>query len=230
MTRWLYWAPLLAGATAHATSRQPGSRAAHELLRAPAPEAPLPRAETPAGIAPPTSAMVRALRRVQARASTVTAEELGAADPHTASPLPLFERLKREHGVHDRHHPQRYISDRRPGSSVGGSSDGGDSWRRAQESEGTLTEETTQPLRIQSDFSAMYPETALQYSTCFEVGQWFKWNFPESSDPPCETAHNWWGNDPLTWESWVQSNQDSCGGGGSDVYAPGNRGHNHSPA
>ena len=166
--------------------------------------------------------MVATLARVQAQAANITAHELGAADPHTASPLPLFERLKREHGVHDRHHPQAYSIDAR---------------RRAQGGGGTLTQANTEPLRIEIDFSALFqikdrakpsaaahrpaPSTRLPYSTCFGVGEWFRWNFPSSSQPPCEKAQGW--DSASSWESWTKTNQDSCGGSGGSVFGPDSR-------
>lgn len=163
--------------------------------------------------------MVRAWQRVQDRAAPILARNLGAADSHTASPLPLFERLKQEHddgGEHDRHNPQEY---QRPLAR-----------RRAQTASTTLTEDNTEPLRIEVDFSALFPTAGTappsSLSTCFHVGHWFRWNFPKSSVPPCQEAKQWEANP--TWDKWVQTDQDSChpkvGGGDSpNVYSPSNR-------
>jgi hypothetical protein len=47
-----------------------------------------------------------------------------------------------------------------------------------------LTDENTRPITVVANFDALYPATAVPYSTCFEVGAWFKWNFPATASPP----------------------------------------------
>jgi hypothetical protein len=51
--------------------------------------------------------------------------------------------------------------------------------------EGVLSWENTAPLRIHTDLSGLYEETAVEHSICFKENAWFKWNFPESASPPC---------------------------------------------
>ena len=166
---------------------------------------------------------VAALRRVQQRLSETRIEALGADDSYTASPMPLFEQLKREAGQHDRHHPQDY------GEMLMSSH------RRAQAGSGVMTDANTEPLKIAIDFSAMFdekdtakknkyrpaPSTRQAYSTCFHEGEWFKWNFPSSASPPCKRADGW--QNANTWAAWRQTNQDSCGGTGGTVYNPSTR-------
>mgnify|MGYP000105840077 CR=1 FL=1 len=36
---------------------------------------------------------------------------------------------------------------------------------------------TTAPLQIHTDFSQLFEETAVPYSVCWRVGDWFRWNF-----------------------------------------------------
>lgn len=84
-----------------------------------------------------------------------------------------------------------------------------------------LTEDTTEKLHIKVDYSNMERDGAMQYATCFEVGAWFKWNFPLSNSPPCAQPVNVAGRD--TWNTWVASDQNSCSGA-ADVYGPGRLG------
>jgi hypothetical protein len=132
----------------------------------------------------------------------------------TISPLPLMERLKRHYDVagHDRHHPQgdTYAPLPRADGRRGLQDDGGG---------GMLAEESTDPLNIFVDYSNMRPADAMPYATCFNEGDWFKWNFPRDATPPCPNAVNTATRN--TWNTWVESNQNSCAGG-ADVYGPGN--------
>ena len=177
--------------------------------------------------APPREAarsQLDSLRSVQRR-SRAHIDVIGRPDdPHTASPLPLYERLQREHGVHARQHPQAL----RRG-------------RRAQAAgDGALTEANTDPLRIEVDFSAMYettPETppivggdyahvpgqAKPYSVCFRVGDWFMWNFPTTREPPCSTAGGW--DESTDHAAWIAGDQNGCAGVAgvaADVFSPTN--------
>ena len=49
---------------------------------------------------------------------------------------------------------------------------------------------TTSPLKIHVDWSNTRPETAMPYTTCFQVGQWFKWEEPAGAAPPCESPEH----------------------------------------
>ncbi len=135
----------------------------------------------------------------------------------TISPLPLMERLKRHYGVsgHDHHHPQgdAYAPLPRADGRRGLQEDGG----------GMLTEQTTERLKIKVDYSNMSPDDAMPYATCFEVGAWFKWNFPTSDSPPCAEAVDVQQRGIDTWSTWVASGQNSCSGA-ADVYGPSNLG------
>jgi hypothetical protein len=96
------------------------------------------------------------------------------------------ERIKRAIGPHnDGHHPQRYAP---LGSEASGSQpplSSTASRRRVQSSSNMLSEATTAQIKIMANYDAMYKDTAVPYSACFEVGDWFKWNFPTSTTPPC---------------------------------------------
>ena len=73
-----------------------------------------------------------------------------------------------------------------------------------------MTLDCTRPLRILIDWGAFDPATAKPYSTCFNVGDWFKWNFPEktgASRPPCLVADL---GGITTYSEWVQGTQNVC--------------------
>ena len=110
----------------------------------------------------------------------------GTPKPHLRT---RGEWVKRSFGEHsDAHHPQRYAAD---------AAHGGLRRRlqRTQEGAALLTLENTAPLKIEVDFSGMYgeatdgvPSRAQPYSSCFEKGAWFKWNYPSTAAPPCEST------------------------------------------
>jgi hypothetical protein len=110
--------------------------------------------------------------------------------PHSAegapiSSLPLFERMKRSYGAHHRAYPQEYLPlDTGALSSV--------ERRRLQEAGAgseMLTIENTARIKIHMDTRQLFEETATKYSSCFNVGDWFIWNYPdELISPPCEQA------------------------------------------
>ncbi len=100
------------------------------------------------------------------------------------------EWIKRSYGEHsDAHHRQRYSHGAPPSDAAMGPR----ARRRAQTTvTKVLTAENTAPLQIAVDFSGMYseatehaPSFAQPYTGCFAEGDWFKWNYPESSSPPC---------------------------------------------
>ena len=142
-----------------------------------------------------------AFRRVQAAARGKHVSTLqNPHHPRKSSLLPLAERLKREHGVVDNHHPQLYEVDELPW---------GGARRRAQSTacSGELTVECTRQLQIRIDFGAFHPSTAKAFSTCFEVGGWFKWNFPSTAAPPCESAIL---AGQTGFPAWIRTTQNSC--------------------
>ena len=158
--------------------------------------------------------MLDAWDAAQASARTEWTDDTMHFHPDTASPLPLMERLRRHYDVsgHDHHHPQGDNYETLPRA---------DGRRGLQASDGgLLTEETTSPLEILVDTSNLYEDRAMEYTTCFRVGQWFKWNFPATSSPPCATATVASGRD--TYDGWVAGDQNGCPGTAADVYAPGN--------
>lgn len=57
--------------------------------------------------------------------------------------------------------------------------------RSLQEGGDTLSRENTNPIRIVPDFASLYPNTAQPYSTCFEVGAWYRRGFP-GPEPPSD--------------------------------------------
>ena len=158
--------------------------------------------------------MLDAWDAAQASARTEWTDDTMHFHPDTASPLPLMERLRRHYDVsgHDHHHPQGDNYETLPRA---------DGRRGLQASDGgLLTEETTSPLEILVDTSNLFEDRAMEYTTCFRVGQWFKWNFPATSSPPCATATVASGRD--TYDGWVAGDQNGCPGTAADVYAPGN--------
>ena len=180
-------------------------------------------------------AQMDSLRAVQ-QAGRAHISEIGVAHKHIASPLPLYERLKREHRVHPRLHPQQYAHER------GGGRGGDDpaARRRAQgATANALTVDNTEELAIFVDYSAFYDvseasslpvgvkETAMPYSTCFNVGDWFMWNFPAALTPPCASTGDG-GSGPAGWHDgmahseFIGTNQDGCGGNGGDVFTNNN--------
>jgi len=79
------------------------------------------------------------------------------------SPLPLTSQLAAEHGTAV--HPQHYNPHRRALADV-------------------LTLDNTKPIRLHLDFKSLDQTTAVEYSTCFSVGAWFRRGLPESPTPP----------------------------------------------
>ena len=141
---------------------------------------------------------------------------------NTGSPLPLMERLKRHYNVagHSRHHPQKYPQLDGPRT--------GQQKRRMQSDGGSisLTEANTEQLEVFVDTGSFYkssgeanPEDnnpdAIPYSTCFEVGGWFRWNFPEGTSPPCANPTV---PASTTHSSYVAGNQLPCGSGIGSLY------------
>ena len=49
-----------------------------------------------------------------------------------------------------------------------------------------LDESTTDPIRLELDFSALYEATAPQYSACFVEGAWFRRGLPSQTVPPTD--------------------------------------------
>ena len=94
--------------------------------------------------------------------------------------------------------------------------------------EEVLTDESTEPISIHVDFSALYPpgenpdglsaaglSNAVPYTVCFRVGDWFRWGgTPPTAEPPC-------GLDPplevaegeRSHAGWVAGGRDPCGTG-----------------
>ncbi len=109
------------------------------------------------------------LEAVQRRA------RLAAASPAHRSPLPLPAQLL----LHGQGDVPAYAA--QPARSVR---------RRAQASAGTatLTAANTAPIQFQLDTSQLYENSSEPYSTCHRIGAWFRWNFPQSLEPPCEVA------------------------------------------
>ena len=79
-------------------------------------------------------------------------------------------------------------------------------WRRAQTADGPsastgeLNIATTAPLQIHTDFSQLFEETAVPYSVCWRVGDWFRWNFaplPPGAGDTCNRLQ-----DPASQNCW----------------------------
>mmetsp|Transcript_16451 Transcript_16451/g.53644 ORF Transcript_16451/g.53644 Transcript_16451/m.53644 type:complete len:944 (+) Transcript_16451:1-2832(+) len=55
--------------------------------------------------------------------------------------------------------------------------------RSLQEGGDTLSRDNTNPIRFVLDFASLFPNTAQPYSTCFEVGSWYRRGFPGPNPP-----------------------------------------------
>ncbi len=98
-----------------------------------------------------------------------------AAAAPVADSIPLGERLARAVPHARPVHRQAYVP-------LGGSRRRGQDADGQSSSTGQLNMATTSPLQIHADFSQLYEETAVPYSVCWRVGDWFRWNF--ASLPP----------------------------------------------
>jgi len=49
-----------------------------------------------------------------------------------------------------------------------------------------LTADNTEPIRLRVDASSLHESTALQYTTCFNVGDWFRRGLPTAQVPPSD--------------------------------------------
>ena len=113
----------------------------------------------------------------------VCAHETHEHQPHgcTTHRMQLLRQALRTVG---RMHPQEYVALGNQVTAIDGSS----ARRLTTKGEGLLTLESTQPLRIHTDYSALNESTALPYSVCFRVGQWFRWNSPKAASPPASAT------------------------------------------
>lgn len=109
------------------------------------------------GARPPDAMLLRDVQRAAAAAPVVDS-------------VPLGERMARALPHARPVHHQAYIplgSSRRRGQDADGQ----------PSSTGQLNIATTAPLHIHVDFSQLYEDTAVPYSVCWRVGDWFRWNF-----------------------------------------------------
>lgn len=140
------------------------------------------------------------MERVQASERALP-QELAAPRTHAEGkgrPLHLMELFQQAHGGAPTSHSQDYAPLRQvPASQVypGGAPAAGTITqhrrhrRRLQGTTvGVLDEASTVPLKIHVDWSQTDPSTAKPYTVCFNVGDWFMWATPPSSEPPCDNA------------------------------------------
>jgi hypothetical protein len=190
---------------------------------------------------PERDAMLRAMKRVQESARGEAAYNEMHYHADTASPLPMMERLKRQYAApgHDHHHVQTtYAPLHHDGGAAVASAEVGDppkpntQRRRSQDSGGGLLDiSSTDQLEILLDTSSFYKATeadptqsnpnAVPYSTCFEVGQWFQWNFPPGASPPCASPqHNGapMQGSSVTHSQYAGGSQIPCGAGVGTLY------------
>ena len=141
----------------------------------------MPVSDAESSVRSPDVALLRAVQRA-------------AASAPVADSVPLGERLARV-APHARSvHRQVYV----PLASK---------WRRNQAADGPspttgeLNIATTAPLQIHTDFSQLFEHTAVKYSVCWRVGDWFRWNFaalPPGTGDTCNrlqdpAGQNCWG-------------------------------------
>eukprot|EP01047_Picozoa_sp_COSAG01_P004750 COSAG01_NODE_158_length_23708_cov_7.921979_8_plen_424_part_00 len=141
------------------------------------------------------------MERVQASERALPQE---SAAPRTHAegkgrPLHLMELFQQAHGGAPTSHPQDYAPLRQvpasqvyPGAGAPAAGTITQHRRHRRRLQGTtvgvLDEASTVPLKIHVDWSQTDPATAKPYTVCFKVGDWFMWNTPSSSGPPCGNA------------------------------------------